>query len=346
MADVSKINGYNVKDANAQAEIENIKNGKTIVQNARVALNANTATNYDTAGGTIKDKFTDHESKINNHQVEINNIKNGTTTVGKANNANTAAAATQANNYNTSTGTIKSKFDELEEKIGSGGTPTNMMTTDTVQDVTGQKKFGDYKLVMNDHADFVANDIDIYSEPNNDKHVYFNGKDKYGRMMGAIGFFQNTHGDTGAYLQANYGDRWGGNLGIRTKEGTSDVYAFAPNPPFDSKSDQIATTYWVRNKLAYRQSLYSSTSVTTGQKSILSIINFDLLLFVIKIGSERFPFLVPKTELMARNSSTNKLSLEANSAGTNRFMNLYFVSVQALYFVNVSAIEGLEIYGF
>lgn len=121
MADVSKINGYNVKDANAQAEIENIKNGKTIVQNARVALNANTATNYDTAGGTIKDKFTDHESKINNHQVEINNIKNGTTTVGKANNANTAAAATQANNYNTSTGTIKSKFDELEEKIDSGG---------------------------------------------------------------------------------------------------------------------------------------------------------------------------------------------------------------------------------
>lgn len=121
MAVVSKINGYNVKDANAQAEIENIKNGKTIVQNARVALNANTATNYDTAGGTIKDKFTDHESKINNHQVEINNIKNGTTTVGKANNANTAAAATQANNYNTSTGTIKSKFDELEEKIGSGG---------------------------------------------------------------------------------------------------------------------------------------------------------------------------------------------------------------------------------
>lgn len=95
--------------------------GTAYAVNRNKAVYAETARNYETSGGTIKEKFDTHDTQINSHQVEITNIKNGTTIVGKANNANTAAAATQANNYNTSTGTIKSKFDELEEKIGSGG---------------------------------------------------------------------------------------------------------------------------------------------------------------------------------------------------------------------------------
>lgn len=104
-------------------------------------------------------------------------------------------------------------------------------------------------MVLNDHADFISNDIDINSNPTSEKFAYFNGKDKNGNMLGAIGFYQDPAGNTGAYLQANRGATWGGNLGIKTKAGTSDVFAYAPNPPDNSNTNQIATTYWVTKKI-------------------------------------------------------------------------------------------------
>lgn len=220
----------------ANAEITKIKDGTTTVGKA---TEADTAYNYSTAGGEIKVKFDAIDG-------EITNIKNGTTIVPNANIASHAATAT---NYDTTTGNIKSKFDELEEKIDSGGTPSNMMTTDTVQDVTGQKKFGDYKLVIEDHSDFVANDIDINSNPTDNKYAYFNGKDKNGKMIGAIGFKHEAGtGYTEVYLQAQHGDNLGGNLGIKTKTGTSDVFAYAPNPSGTSNNQAIATTLWVNNR--------------------------------------------------------------------------------------------------
>jgi|GEM_PF-4961682 hypothetical protein len=342
MADVSKINGYNVKDvtardnsATANEEITKIKNGTTIVPNANIAAHAATATNYDT---TI--------------------------------------------------GNIKSKFDELEEKIDSGGTPSNMMTTDTVQDITGQKKFGDYKLVMNDHADFLANDIDINSNPTSEKFAYFNGKDKNGNMLGAIGFYQDPAGNTGAYLQANRGATWGGNLGIKTKAGTSDVFAYAPNPPDNSNTNQIATSYWVNNKrpkingnanynsasnfyvpitagesgnvlvstgsgspswvtnfLGRNTSVYYA-SVTTGSKSFYqSIAKFTYIFFWLSGGTENYPFLIPRTEFIRKNSNNNKLSIASNDYNQNRYVNLYYVNEYGFYITSFSNIDMIEIVG-
>lgn len=135
---------------------------------------------------------------------------------------------------------------------GTGATSldgANIVTKNTQQAITGQKKFNDYALVLNDHADFISNDIDINSNPTSEKFAYFNGKDKNGNMLGAIGFYQDPAGNTGAYLQANRGAAWGGNLGIKTKAGTSDVFAYAPNPPDNSNTNQIATTYWVTKKI-------------------------------------------------------------------------------------------------
>lgn len=320
--------------------------GTAYAVNRNKAVYAETARNYETSGGTIKEKFDTHDTQINSHQVEITNIKNGTTIVGKANNANTAAAATQANNYNTSTGTIKSKFDELEEKIDSGGTPSNMMTTDTVQDVTGQKKFGDYKLVIKDHADFLSANIDINEDGKGESFAYFNGKDKNGQLLGAIGFYQDNGGNTGAYLQANHGSVWGGNLGIKTKIGTSDVYAYAPNPPQSSDANQIATTKWVNNKLRLRASLLYLPTVTTGNKVIKQLTKYQLLLFSIKVGSQHFPFFVPLAEFVARNSTDNVLAMEANCDAYNRYTTLYYVNSTTIRVVSAVEIDSLEVFGF
>ena len=311
MADVSKINGYNVKDANAQAEIENIKNGKTIVQNARVALNANTATNYDTAGGTIKDKFTDHESKINNHQVEINNIKNGTTTVGKANNANTAAAATQANNYNTSTGTIKSKFDELEEKIDSGG--SLLPAGSTNRPIYISSSGNPATIIVSDSitaAALTSSDTNLATV----RDIYYgtptiNGSKAYTSSTSI--YAPTTGGTPGAVLVAN---------------GTG-----APG--------------WENNFFNKRVSLYESTSLTTGTKSMSNYSSYNLLLCVLKGGSLYYPFLIPRSEFSARSSSSNKLCLNMSTSASSKYIALYTTSNTSFYLDTVSEVDGLQIFG-
>lgn len=101
------------------------------VQQADLAGYAGTATNYDTTTGTIKSKFDEHSTRIddakavgtqglekaNANASEITKIKNGTTIVP---NANIAAHAATATNYDTTTGNIKSKFDDIEAKIEDG----------------------------------------------------------------------------------------------------------------------------------------------------------------------------------------------------------------------------------
>lgn len=327
------------------------------VQQADLAGYAGTATNYDTTTGTIKSKFDEHSTRIddakavgtqglekaNANASEITKIKNGTTIVPNANMASHAGTAT---NYDTATGNIKSKFEELEEKIDSGGTPSNMMTTDTVQDITGQKKFGDYKLVINDHADFIANNIDINTNPSIEKTAYINCKDKNGEMLGAIGINQDMSGKTGVYLQANNGNSWGGNLGIKTRLGTSDVYAYAPNPFQSSDANQIATTKWVNDKLRQRKSLLYLTTVTTGNKVIKQLTEYQLLLFSIKIGSQHFPFFVPRAEFVARNSNDNVLAMEANCDAYNRYITLCYVNSTTIRVVSAVEIDSLEVFGF
>ena len=158
--------------------------------------------------------------------------------------------------------------------VNSSGVPvfTNVfnspkyMTLDTSQTVTGQKKFEDYCVVLNDHVDFITNDIDVNSTSTSAKYGYINGKDKNGSLVGAIGFWQNTDGSTGAYLQANHGSAWGGNLGIVTKSGTSDVRAYAPSPKDNANDDSIATTWWTKNKCtayAAKQLIYANVDNVT-----------------------------------------------------------------------------------
>ena len=220
------------------------------------------------------------------------------------------------------------------------------MTTDTTQDVTGQKKFGDYKLVINDHADFLSANIDINEDGKGESFAYFNGKDKNGQLLGAIGFYQDNGGNTGAYLQANHGSVWGGNLGIKTKIGTSDVYAYAPNPPQSSDANQIATTKWVNDKLRLRASLLYLPTVTTGNKVIKQLTKYQLLLFSIKVGSQHFPFFVPLAEFVARNSTDNVLAMEANCDAYNRYTTLYYVNSTTIRVVSAVEIDSLEVFGF
>ena len=385
------------------------------VQQADLAGYAGTATNYDTTIGNIKSKFDEHSTRIddakdvgtqglekaNANASEITKIKNGTTAVGKATKLETARsvrtnlASTNAASFDGSANITPGVSGVLPLANGGTGATSldgaNIVTKNTQQTITGQKKFNDYGLVMNDHADFVANDIDINSNPTSEKFAYFNGKDKNGNMLGAIGFYQDPAGNTGAYLQANRGATWGGNLGIKTKAGTSDVFAYAPNPGFYSDTNQIATTYWVntrrpringsitytqvngiyaptsagsnksilvsngsgapswdRDFLTRKSSLYYTNALSTGTKSLMTgVSNFSILFISLKGEglTEHFPFWIPKSEFVGRNSSSNKLNCGSSTYTGNRYINMYYVSDSRFYITSFSGIDALEIWG-
>ena len=68
MADVSKINGYNLKDKQARTDIENIKSGTTMVGWAQNASHANEADSYSDTGN-IKTKFDELGTTIGQVQL-------------------------------------------------------------------------------------------------------------------------------------------------------------------------------------------------------------------------------------------------------------------------------------
>lgn len=86
MADISKINGYNVKDAEARSDIAGMKDGTITVKEsletttARLALEANhassadrakTASNYTASSGTIATKFNEIDSSIGDINIGV-----------------------------------------------------------------------------------------------------------------------------------------------------------------------------------------------------------------------------------------------------------------------------------
>ena len=71
MADVSKINGYNLKDKQARTDIENIKSGTTMVGWAQNASHANEADSYSDTGN-IKTKFDELGTTIGQVQLTAN----------------------------------------------------------------------------------------------------------------------------------------------------------------------------------------------------------------------------------------------------------------------------------
>lgn len=98
MADVSKINNYNLKDAQARSDIEGIKNGTIGVGtalNANNAIEAETANNYAQNGG-IKSKFDSVDAAVSAAQAAA------ATAQGKAESAESIAKGrTQSKSYAT-----------------------------------------------------------------------------------------------------------------------------------------------------------------------------------------------------------------------------------------------------
>lgn len=285
----------------------------------------------------------------------VQNIIDGTTVPQKAKKLETARtvrtnlASTNAASFDGTANITPGVSGTLPVANGGTGATSldgaNIVTKNTQQTITGQKKFNDYALVLNDHADFIANDIDINSNPTSEKFAYFNGKDKNGNLLGAIGFYQDPTGNTGAYLQANHGATWGGNLGIKTKAGASDVFAYAPNPPVESNINQIATTYWFDQKVNRKYMIEAWNPITSGQKTA-NLLGYSLLVFLLTIGEERYPFYMPKSVFAGLNGSANKLVLCINNSDYNRYISLHYVNDNAIYIDNVVSVTRLILYGF
>lgn len=103
MADISKINGYNVKDAEARSDIAGMKDGTITVGKASSAITATTATHAL------------HSSSAN--------------------------SATTASNYTASTGTIATKFNEIDSSISDINTDVSTLNT-TVESLVANKTGG------------------------------------------------------------------------------------------------------------------------------------------------------------------------------------------------------------
>lgn len=288
--------------------------GTAYAVNRNKAVYAETARNYETSGGTIKEKFDTHDTQINSHQVEITNIKNGTTIVGKANNANTAAAATQANNYNTASGTIKSKFDELEEKIGSGGSLSPAGSTN--------------------------------------RPIYINSSGNPATIIVSDSITAATLTSSDTNL-ATVRDIYYGTPTINgSKTYTSATNIFAPTSSGTNKGLLMSTgsgaPVWERDYLTTRTSLFYSSSLSTGNKTLnQSVNNFSIIFCSLRsvTNGEHYPFWVPRSEYQLRNGANNKLSLASCESNTNRYINIYYVNTTTFYITSFSGVDVLEIWG-
>lgn len=105
---------------------------------------------------------------------------------------------------------------------------------------------------------------------------------------------------------------------------------------------------WESDYLSTRTSLYSSTSLSTGNKTLSqSVNNFSIIFFSLESESngEHYPFWVPKSEFQGRNLSSNKLSLASNDYDKNRYVNFYYVNATTFYITSFSGIRGIQIWG-
>lgn len=102
---------------------------------------------------------------------------------------------------------------------------------------------------------------------------------------------------------------------------------------------------WENNFFNKRVSLYESTSLTTGTKSMSNYSSYNLLLCVLKGGSLYYPFLIPRSEFSARSSSSNKLCLNMSTSASSKYIALYTTSNTSFYLDTVSEVDGLQIFG-
>ena len=102
---------------------------------------------------------------------------------------------------------------------------------------------------------------------------------------------------------------------------------------------------WENNFFNKRVSLYESTSLTTGTKSMSNYSSYNLLLCVLKGGALYYPFLIPRSEFSARSSSSNKLCLNMSTSASSKYIALYTTSNTSFYLDTVSEVDGLQIFG-
>lgn len=102
---------------------------------------------------------------------------------------------------------------------------------------------------------------------------------------------------------------------------------------------------WENNFFNKRVSLYESTSLTTGTKSMSNYSSYNLLLCVLKGGALCYPFLIPRSEFSARSSSSNKLCLNMSTSASSKYIALYTTSNTSFYLDTVSEVDGLQIFG-
>lgn len=102
---------------------------------------------------------------------------------------------------------------------------------------------------------------------------------------------------------------------------------------------------WENNFFNKRVSLYESTSLTTGTKSMSNYSSYNLLLCVLKGGTLYYPFLIPRSEFSARSSSSNKLCLNMSTSASSKYIALYTTSNTSFYLDTVSEVDGLQIFG-
>ncbi len=297
------------------------------VQQADLAGYAGTATNYDTTTGTIKSKFDEHSTRIddakavgtqgleksNANASEITKIKNGTTIVPNANMASHAGTAT---NYDTTVGNIKSKFEELEEKIDSGG---KLPSTGTpVRPVWINSDGKPEQITIRDSISPTGLSS-ANSELITERKMFF-----------ALPMINDNSANTYSYATSIY----------------------APIVAGTSKSLLVSNgkgaPYWNRNYLSDRTSLYSSSSLSTGNKTLKqSALNFSVIFFSLKgeSNSEHYPFWIPRSEYQGRNSTNNKLCLASCEANKNQYINMYYVNDTTFNISSFEKIITLEIWG-
>lgn len=137
-----------------------------------------------------------------------------------------------------------------------------------------------------------------------------------------------------------------------SKAYTSSTNIYAPTSSGTNKALLMSTgsgaPVWERDYLTTRTSLFYSSSLSTGNKTLnQSVNNFSIIFCSLRsvTNGEHYPFWVPRSEYQLRNGANNKLSLASCEANTNRYINLYYVNTTTFYITSFSGVDVLEIWG-
>ena len=180
--------------------------------------------------------------------------------------------------------------------------PTNYVTTDTAQDITGLK-------TIKNNIQFQSDSINIDTTPSSDKYLFLNFLDSSNTNAKRIGIVGTRHlksGYAGAYLQA----RNDATLGIESNA-KGNVRTWAPNPPNIDDSTQIANTAWVRTN--YQEKGYAGVdgavvntdgNVTDKDDNVVDALYF-------KVASLTTAKTYVRTYLLAEVAMTNNVRSQA-----------------------------------